>query len=378
MNKLFVVAGLFVGVMLASGGCALIAGNEVKELGDTGILGVLLWNVNNLFDGADAGTEYAEYTAAGGWNEQKYAARILSISQAIEKSFEVDPLFSLADGSPPAVIGLVEVENLQVLEDLASGTLARYGYNWIFFGNLPGSSVGIGAMSRLPIEGTRVHSITLDGETTPRPVLEFHVEAGGEAIVFFLCHWKSKLGGDEATEAIRRSSARVINRRIAELRREDPSLSYVIFGDLNENHDEFYRISGAMVSALLPDDAWAAKLAVSENRTDFLILSGEKPPRSNYFDDSLPVFYTPWGNELSDGSYYYKKEWETIDHFLLSTEFFNGFGWEYLNCRVLNKPPFVGSSGYPEAYVPRIGTGLSDHLPLMLYLKKAPETGNAE
>ncbi|MDR0474106.1 MAG: endonuclease/exonuclease/phosphatase family protein [Treponema sp.] len=370
MIKLHIVFGAaFLSLVFSLGSCSVVPRNETA--GNTGALSVMLWNVDNLFDGVDAGTEYDEYSVSAGWNEKKYAARILSISQAIESAFEKDASFVPADGSPPALIGLVEVENLEVLEDLASGSLAKYGYNWAFFGKLPEMALGAGVLSRFPLDGTRVHSITAGGETTPRPVMEFRIESEGESIAFFLCHWKSKIGNDEATEALRRSSARVINRRLAEIRREEPDLPVIIMGDLNENHDEFYRVSGALVSALLPDDPWAASLSASQNTRDFLVLSGKKPPQASYFEKSFPVFYTPWGNELSEGSYYYKKDWETIDHFLLSAELFNGKGWDFHNCRVLSRPPFIGAAGFPIAYTPRNGAGLSDHLPLMLYLKKA-------
>jgi hypothetical protein len=74
---------------------------------------------------------------------------------------------------------------------------------------------------------------------------------------------------------------------------------------------------------------------------------------------------------MSGGSYYYKGEWETIDHFLLSEGLFNGRDWNFAGCLVLNRTPFTTSSGIPNAYVPRSGRGLSDHLPLLLYLERS-------
>jgi hypothetical protein len=74
---------------------------------------------------------------------------------------------------------------------------------------------------------------------------------------------------------------------------------------------------------------------------------------------------------LREGSYYYRDEWETIDHFLLSSGFFDGLGWEFGECEVVNTPPFTNARGYPNAYTPRTGAGLSDHLPLMLSLRFA-------
>jgi hypothetical protein len=82
----------------------------------------------------------------------------------------------------------------------------------------------------------------------------------------------------------------------------------------------------------------------------------------------VPALYSPW-EEMNGGSYLYKGEWETIDHFMLSEGLFSGRGWNYAGCRVLNHEPFITSSGVPNAYIPRHGRGLSDHLPLLLSLE---------
>jgi hypothetical protein len=71
-----------------------------------------------------------------------------------------------------------------------------------------------------------------------------------------------------------------------------------------------------------------------------------------------------------NGSYYYKDNWETIDHFLLTEQFFDKAGWDFSTCRVLAGEPFTNAKGTPAAYNPRSGYGLSDHLPLMLELTK--------
>jgi hypothetical protein len=146
-------------------------------------------------------------------------------------------------------------------------------------------------------------------------------------------------------------------------------------GDLNENHDEFYRQAGAFISALTPDDPGAAELAGFSadthdgDQTDFLVLSREKPPVSAYFGPEAMALYSPWENELADGTYYYKKAWETIDHFLLNGALFDGIGWDFNDCAVVNTQPFTNSKGFPASYNPRTGSGLSDHLPLLLTLK---------
>jgi hypothetical protein len=146
----------------------------------------------------------------------------------------------------------------------------------------------------------------------------------------------------------------------------------LIMGDLNESHDEFYQRSEAGPITLIPDDPGAAKMMESNGTkaplAGFLILSKNRPPVPEFFPPDSIGLYSPWMEALREGSYRYRNEWKTIDHFLLSSGFFDGSGWEFDTCEVVNTPPFTNSQGYPDAYSPRTGAGLSDHLPLMLSL----------
>ena len=341
---------------------------------------VVVWNLQSLFDGQEAGNEYAEFRE--GWTQEKYQARLMVISQALRHMAE--------EGAPingngreksfPGLIGLVEIENAGVLVDLARGELQKNGYSWSAFTSLTGSSLGIGVLSRFPLKDVRAHSITVGMDTAPRPVLEVRVEPAGAPLVFLLCHWKSKLGSN--TEEMRRASARVVHRRLCELKEAEPGTPVVVMGDLNENHDEYFRygerFDASALCALLPDDPGAAELAgkdlggtaslLSFGTPGFLVLSREKPPDAEFFPDGIPALYSTWW-EMADGSYYYKGGWETIDHFLLSEGLFGSSGWIFSGSWVLNHEPFVTSKGTPNAYVARYGRGLSDHLPLMLHLK---------
>jgi len=350
-------------------------------------LAIMTWNVQALFDGTDHGIEYDEYRASAGWTQEKYKGRLNIIAAAIgglERK--------------PDIIALQELESAMVAIDLAEA-LSKHGYCWTYFTNIPGMALGVGILSRFPIAEAKSHSVYINGEIAPRPMLEARINtAAGKAdpentadssLLLFVCHWKSKLGGDDATESVRRASARIILRRLRELTETDPDLPVVIMGDLNENHDDFYRWGGKAINALMPDDLRAAEFTglygidsesqraaavIAEKQKDFLILVKTKPPAPQYFPSGVITLYSPWfaelrnENEDSSGSYYYKNNWETIDHFLLSAQFFDGSGWDYENALILNFPPFTGTKGTPVAYNPRTGSGLSDHLPLMLLL----------
>jgi endonuclease/exonuclease/phosphatase family metal-dependent hydrolase len=346
-------------------------------------IAIMTWNMQALFDGVDEGIEYDDYRESAGWTPEKYRGRLNIIAGAIGGM-----------GRKPDIIALQELESAVVAADLAAA-LSAQGYRWTHFAHIPGMSLGIGLLSRYPLSGAKSHSVNIDGDIAPRPMLEVRVNtavnaaegetgAGGSSLALFVCHWKSKLGSEDATEYTRRASARIILRRLRELKETDPDLPVIIMGDLNENYDEFYRRSGNAISALLPDDPRAAEFAnlygldeddpdtaaiIGERQKDFIILSKTKPPATRYFPAGVVTLYSPWAAELQDGSYYYKNDWETIDHFLLSPQLFNETGWDFENCEVVNSPPFVGAKGYPIAYNPRTGSGMSDHLPLLLLLK---------
>jgi endonuclease/exonuclease/phosphatase family metal-dependent hydrolase len=332
-------------------------------------LTIMTWNVQTLFDSTEAGNEYAEYLKSAGWSAEKYTGRLNAMAQAI----------GALDSGAPDILALEEVENAGILEDLASGALSRHGYCWNFFAHISGASLGIGVLSQLPLIKAKAHSLTANGEMVPRPVVEVWVQNGDQPLALFVCHWKSKLGGEAATEALRRASARILLRRMREIQRENPGVPIVIMGDLNENHDEFYRKSGVVISALLPDDPRAAALTgfggLGEDRAeelqgDFLILSKNKPPEALHFPSGALALYSPWDRELESGSYYYQDNWETIDHFLLSGEFFDNSGWEFETAHRVDQAPFTSARGIPHSYNPRTGSGLSDHLPLILVLKR--------
>jgi endonuclease/exonuclease/phosphatase family metal-dependent hydrolase len=358
-----------IGAMLlfSCGSCHIIGLEDTAEEDEKDRLRILTWNVQAVFDGKDNGAEYEEYTELSGWTPEKYAGRINSIARAITQ----------IETGAPDILALEEIENAQVLEDLAR-VLAKSGYRYTFFASLPGASLGIGVLSRKPFTRTLLHSFAGDGAVTPRPVAEVWIRPGNEDLALLVCHWKSKVEGDEVTEALRRSSARVLLRRLREIERVTPCTPVLIMGDLNENHDEYYRQAGAYLCALLPDDPRAAELTglygeagnVPETQRDFLVLTGNKPPLAEYFMPGTLALYSPWRQELKDGSYFYKNQWETIDHFLINEALFDKLGWEFFGCQVLNGEPFMNPKGYPDTYIPRTGAGLSDHLPLLLTVKE--------
>jgi endonuclease/exonuclease/phosphatase family metal-dependent hydrolase len=356
MKKLHFCFAFLAAVFLLLPGCSFFeTKDDALKSGET--ITLMTWNVHNLFDGIDNGFEYTEFLQSSGWSTEKYLGKVNTLAAAISS---IQPL--------PDIILFQEVENLTAIKDLAQ-SINGGDYEWSHFAINPGSALGVGIISRLALLDSMTHSITIDNETTPRPVLEARVQTEHGDFVIFICHWKSKVGGADETQSVRKASARVILRRIRELLEEEPETGVIVAGDLNENHDEFFRRSATVIPALLPDDPYCALVTEKTGQRDFLVLSKNKPPIPVNFPQGTIVLFSPWFNELDKGSYFFRNNWETIDHFLLSEQFFRNAGWSYEKTERLDNPPFANQNGMPVPYNVRTGSGLSDHLPLLLTLK---------
>ena len=355
-------------LLIACGGCGLVTGKDPATQAAAGSatrLTAASWNVQALFDGVEDGTEYDDYAVASGWSDVKYRVRLERIGEVV----------ALMVPGGPDVLALQEIENGRVLEGLAKGPLGKYGYGYTARAALPGAALGIALLSRFPLSRIRAHQASVPFGETPRPILEARVETALGPVVVFVCHWKSKLGEAERTEAVRTASAKVLVRRIAELALEDPTMDIVVLGDLNENWDEFERQGGLAPTALLPDNSRAASVvnpagAPDSHAGNLLVLSPERPPRADCLPGAVAL-YSPWPASPWPGSYAYRGVWETIDHVLLNPALFDSKGWEYGSFTVLDSPILVDDDLFPETYNPRTGGGFSDHLPVVVEFKRA-------
>ncbi|WP_304224823.1 endonuclease/exonuclease/phosphatase family protein [Gracilinema caldarium] len=330
------------------------------------------WNLQAFFDGQEAGTEYADFTAKASWNEVAYKSRLQVLSDAMGRWGEVQ---TQGDIPGPDMFALIEIENAQVLADLLAGPLASFKYTYSAFAINPGAPLGLALASRFPITATRCHSIQTPSFSAPRPMLEAEIELPGkegEKLIVFVCHWKSKLGSIKETEAIRRASAQLVNRRIQELvqDRSGKVPLFLVAGDLNENIDEYDRQGTTILTALMPAgislDPYP-EAALSPRPCLMVTDSVQELPT---FTEDPALLYSPWNQSEWQGSYAYQSAWEKIDHILLGYPFFDNLGWDYAGFSVLDHAPFVNDAGYPNSFNPRTRKGLSDHLPIVADFKQ--------
>lgn len=225
------------------------------------LYGVAFYNLENLFDTIhDAGKNDYEYLPNGKnkWNKMKYEAKLHNMARVLSEL--------CTDKLPvgPAVIGLSEVENHRVLEDLLKQpALAKRGYKYVtipsldrrgiecsFFYNprffqyessmlVPFYYAESGKIDD-PLLGFYTDSNgrvcaydDLKGDTThiTRGFLVMEGRLAGEKMFFIVNHWPSRAAGDE----IRQRAGFQVRQLTDALLQQHPEAKVVIMGDLNDD-----------------------------------------------------------------------------------------------------------------------------------------------
>lgn len=338
----------------ACGSCSLsdipLAGNLLPW--DSDELVLVSYNVQNLFDGVDDGAEYPEFDPGeGNWGVGDYYHKLKSISSVLRE---------INSGKGPDVAVFQELEKAGVLKTLNTEFLPDLGYRFCHVAVREGQSVHVGVLSRVPVSSLYCHSPGTEG----RAVLEFLLippEGGG--ITVFVNHWKSRLGGVAATEPLRSQAAAFIVHRISTL-----TMPSLVCGDLNWDtrtvatygEDEGFGPGDCAPALGLPGSA--SPLWITG---DAGLVADRRLPR---------LLFNPWetGDAVPQGSYWYRGEWEAIDHCFLSWELLEGRDgrWRFDSFGPHVSAAYCNAEMVPVAYRPGRTAGCSDHLPVVLRLKR--------
>ena len=85
-------------------------------------------------------------------------------------------------------------------------------------------------------------------------------------------------------------------------------------------------------------------------------------------DAPQPV-WEPWGADPRGGSYFFRGEWEPLDHILPGTNIPGAPGLILIDFQVLKPLSMTDSLGRPRAWSSRDPKGVSDHFPLWAEVK---------
>ncbi|MBI9069808.1 MAG: endonuclease/exonuclease/phosphatase family protein [Salinivirgaceae bacterium] len=195
---------------------------------------ILSYNVENLFDTIDIENKSdEEFTpqSAKMWNSERYYKKLNDLATVIS---------SINAQELPEIIGLVEIENIQVLNDLVlTEKLKPANYKVILDEGPDPRGIDCGLLYN-PKEFKYVSHKTLavrfpfaENKRT-RDILYVKGKVKKETIHLFVNHWSSRRNGQEASEPKRVESAKVLKHNVDSILMLDPNASIIMMGDFND------------------------------------------------------------------------------------------------------------------------------------------------
>lgn len=331
---------------------------EGQEKREFNVLTVAFYNLENLYDIYDDPLTFDDERTPKGkerWTETSYREKIKNMAFAISKiGFQHTQ-------SAPAVIGVCEIENLDVLEDLISEpTLAPYDYGIIHFDSpdLRGVDVALLYKKNLFIPQNFVaHELVLYDVKTPekrtytRDQLVVTGLLEGEQVHVIVNHWPSRSGGEKVS-SYKREKAALLNKRIIDsLQRVNPYAKIISMGDFND--DPF-------------------------NKSIKKVLGAKAEKK----DVHIKEIYNPMAglSKKGIGSLAYRDNWNLFDQIMVSKPLLEeNSGYSFFRAAIFNEQFLVTPTGQYKGYPFRsfgeggFTGGYSDHFPVYVLLVKARE-----
>ena len=205
--------------------CAQAPAPATAVRGAPGEVVVAFWNVENLFDTDDdpANEGDDEYLPARGWTPERYQRKL-------------DHLALVIAAVGPHALGLAEVENRRVLEDLfARPPLAPLGYRIVHRDSPDKRGIDLALAYRAPFalvadDAVHLHPIDKPGTLPTRGVLEVPLAIAGQTLTVLVNHWPSR-GGDR-DGAFRAVAGRVVRGLV---HRIGDDADVLVIGDFNDD-----------------------------------------------------------------------------------------------------------------------------------------------
>jgi predicted extracellular nuclease len=259
---------------------------------------VVFYNVENLFDTEnDQGARDAEFTPDGknNWTEDRYQKKQEDISKVLS---------SVNKNELPEIIGLCEIENRKVLDDLVATKLLADGKYKIEHFESPDYRGIDCALIYRPNEFRVLKSTAVkvvfsdDPDFSTRDILYVKGETNNrEEFHIFVNHWPSRIGGLEQTEAKRMAVARILKSKVDSVQNINPKVNILIMGDMNDE---------------------------PSNKSLSEVLSADEPDavNANLVNLMYPV------HKKKEGSYNYRGNWNMLDNIVVSGSLLDNKGFQ--------------------------------------------------
>lgn len=205
---------------------------------------ILFYNVENLFDTINSPTTADEDMlplADKEWNSEKYHKKLSQLAKVfstVATPSASEPHAQSTIGAYfPTLIGLAEVENRTVLEDLVrEPTLTAANYGICHYDSPDERGIDVALLYRkdyFQIEGSRAIRSAAEGRTRDHLTVWGRIDE--EPFFIIVSHLPSRIGGVRFTEPQRITSARQIKAIADSVMRASPTTKIIIMGDMNDN-----------------------------------------------------------------------------------------------------------------------------------------------
>jgi len=310
---------------------------------------LISYNVENLFDTWDEEFKFDDdFTPTGRnyWGRERYEKKLNDIGKV---------LVNVSGDEVPAIIGLVEIENKTVLEDLlAKSPLQKFQYA-IVHEESPDER-GIDVALLYDTEQFRYLDHQIGRIEFPSPIrdrtrdmLMVKGMLGGDTVYVSVNHWPSRRGGDAETELKRIYVAKQLKEKTDAILDEQPNAGIIIMGDFNDTP------LNRSVEETLAAKPWGSEDARYIN-----------------------MFYAK--AKAGEGTYKYQNQWNMLDQFIVSYNLTDDVGNLFVteNSATIYDADWLkeGDPVYPGDRIfrtfrgPRYVGGYSDHFPIVLDVYK--------
>ncbi len=317
---------------------------------------VVFYNLENLFDlHDDPETHDEEFLPKGvkKWNAKKYQMKLTNMERVL---FDIAAI----NRDYPIVIGVSEIENRSVLEDLISQPkLKGANYRICHYDSPDARGVDVAFLYRADVfklQGSDNIKLVVDElpnfKTRDLVVMWGTIE--DEPFYFLVSHWPSRLGGKEASQFKRDACAKQIRGIKDSLLAANPATKVVVMGDFNDD----------------ATDASLVKTMGAKGKAEELV-------KGDFFNPYFQMLRAGYGTLA------YQDAWNLFDNICVTENLVNA---EDGKLRIIKGDKFYGNiftrpymiqqegqyKGYPlRTFVTNnFQNGFSDHFPVYIYIGK--------
>jgi len=322
---------------------------------------IAFYNVENLFDIENDTLIFDDDRTPEGkdnWTLERYTKKLDNISKVLSE------IGSENSGNSPDIIGICEVENLTVIEDLIGHpNLQDKGYQIVHYDSPDERGIDVALLFKedafLPTSFAS-HRLLLIDDDDQRNYTRDQLVVGGlldnEQLYFLVNHWPSRSGGEARSRPNRMAAAKLNKRIIDSIQRLDAYAKIIGMGDFNDdpNNDSFKKI---------------LKTKAVRN---------PKKGEQNQFEQGNLLNPMEKLYKKGVGSLAYRDKWNLFDQIYFTANLVQSKKGDYRFWKsgVFNAPYLVTKKGQYKGYPFRTyaggsyAGGYSDHFPVFLYLIK--------